>query len=157
MAQIWRETISMMQRTRVFPNLFSHCFVRRISIWSWVLSGASSHNNKCNTYVHIKGRNITRVSYKFNDLLLVFHVRRVRHSAFAIAPFHFSANIRSPFIRHLVDFPLYREKIWMNVQFSIWLFIPLNKTRFRNIFPGYVQTEMWWPQRAHTLRRYAIV
>lgn len=93
---------------------------------------------------HIKGRNITRVSYKFNDLLLVFHVRRLhrlRRRLHSDTAFAFSSTIFVwLFIRHLVAIFLYRAKYEctiFNFQFS-FLFCRFYKTRFRNMFSGNV-------------------
>lgn len=89
----------------------------------------------CNTYMHIKGRNITRVSYKFNDLLLVFHVRRLRHSVSRFSS-QFSF-VRSPFIRHLADFPVIVSwEIWMyNFQFNFFFAAFARDAKSQYIFP----------------------
>lgn len=74
----------------------SYCCAQNISIWNWVLCGAARFHHVMHTCVvrqHIKGRNISRVSYKFNDLLLVFHVRRLHGAGAGCTTFTFSLTI----------------------------------------------------------------
>lgn len=144
--QKWRETAFTIQPTRDFCFLhLSLCFAENfhLKLGPFLWAGSIS---PCNAYMrqHIKGRNITRVSYKFNDLLLVFHVRRLhrlRRRLHSDTAFAFSSTIFVwLFIRHLVAIFVYRAKYEctiFNFQFS-FLFCRFYKTRFRNMFSGNV-------------------